>query len=622
MTGRGQVAAGLGALALLAGAWGLTRATTSSADGPSLTAATTTAPPPVDGAVPADLLVDTLTTDQADGLRFTDITAEAGLDEPHTAEPPAGDDVTTGGAAVADYDDDGDLDIYLTRLGLPGRLLRNDGTGTFTDVADDAGVEGLDPDSGYAAAVWADVDGDDDLDLLLTGAGRTANLLYVNRGDGTFDEQARERGLQDLGEIKGFLGNASYGATFADWDHDGDLDLVVAQWYTEAVFVQPDLLGGPDGDRVDLCSAVAAIPAPEPGAAPTSRTRFYENDGTGHFADITTATGVAVDRIVAFQPTFADVDGDGWEDLLVTGDACTSKLYRNEQGRRFTDITRQAGLGTDENGMGSVVEDLDGDGDLDWFISAIALPTGDEACPVRAPTFACSGNRLFLGDGRGSFTDATDRIGVRDGSWGWGAVGADLDSDGHRDLFLVNGYRVRLDDPNGQRDLDARWRDRFDGDRNRLWLGRPEGAWPQGAAVVGIDDRANGKAVVAFDADGDLDLDLLIANTEGAPILYRNDTPAAGRHRLVLRLHDPGSTNPDAIGATVRVVVGPGHPDQLASVRAGGSFQSSDPTDVNVGLGDADAVERVEITWPGGGAPQVLTDVAVDEVVTVERPAA
>ncbi len=614
--GRRKVLAAGGTIALVAAAWALTNTDgTGPSAGPGRATTTTIS---ADQALYEDLLPDTLTDAQRNGLTFTDVTKEAGLDAPHTAKPPAGDDVNTGGVAVADYDGDGDLDLYLTRLGLPGRLMANDGHGRFTDVTEEAGVPGPDQESGYATALWADIEGDGDLDLLLTGAGRTANVLYVNRGDGTFRDEARGRGLQDLPVIKGYLGNAGYGATFFDWDHDGDLDLVVAQWYTNVLFDQPDLTSRPRGIK-SVCEMVANVKPSAPGDPIDSRTRLYTNDGTGHFEDVTASSGVDVDTVIAFQPRFADVDGDGWEDLLMTGDVCTSRLFRNVDGKRFEDVTEESGLGTDENGMGSVVEDIDGDGNIDWFVTAIRVPTEDDSCPVQTPTFACSGNRLYLGDGKGSFTDATDEYGVRDGSWGWGATGEDLDDDGHRDLFMVNGYRPVIDNPGLEiRDPDAAMRARFDDDRSRFWKGQDTTPWPQGAASIGITDRANGKAVVAFDADGDGDLDLIIANTEDAPILYRNDTPAKGRHRLTLRLRDPDGTNPFAIGAQVRIRFGDGR-SQLSLVRADGSFQSGNPTDVHVGLGASDHADRIDVTWPGGGDPQVLTDVEADQVLTIER---
>lgn len=617
-----QAAAAAGSVLLLAGAWFLT---VSSEDdhraAPSTAAAsrsTTTATRPSSGTMPTTTSRPAPTRPPNTawgGLNLTDVTAQAGLDEPQSADPPVGADGQTGGVAVADYDGDGDQDVFLTRVGLPNRLMRNDGTGRFTDVAKEAGVA-PDPTDGHAAAVWADVDGDGHLDLYLTGAGRGGALLLVNDGKGHFADATAAAGLDDLAG-EGLAGTASFGAAFDDWDHDGDLDLVTLQWYTAPFELQLQTLPPPDGTdptAYEPCTLAGRRTAePTPAGLVGSRSALFENDGSGHFADVTAASGVEVDRIVGFQPVFADADGDGWNDLFVTGDYCTSRLYRNLGGSGFQDITEEAGVGTDQNAMGSVVADLDGDGNLDWFVSAIAAPD-QSAC---GPADVCSraGNRLYLGDGDGHFTDATDRFGVRDGSWGWGAAAADLNQDGRLDLVLANGVRFRV--PGQAPGATLRAGDEADGDPTRVWVNTGAGPWPEAAERIGAADRSNGKGVVAFDADGDGDLDVLIANTEVAPVLYRNDTPTG--HSLRLRLRAPGTANPFAIGARVTVHVGDGSGPRVLAVRAGGSFQSGDPTDLHLGLGGADLVARIEVRWPGRAAPQVLTDVAADRLVVVTR---
>jgi hypothetical protein len=620
-----QLVAGGGAIALLAAAWVLTRAGDDGGD----TAATRDRPAATTAAAPTTTRPTTTTTTgparpantEWGALNLTDVTAAAGLDAPHAAKPPAGADGQAGGAAVADYDDDGDQDILLTRLGLPNRLLRNDGTGHFTDVAKSAGVQGPDRTDGYAGAVWADVDGDGHLDLFLTGAGRGGAALLRNDGTGHFADATAAAGLDGLAG-SGLAGTASYGAAFDDWDHDGDLDLVVLHWYREPLDLQ---LAALDPTRKDFDPSALSPCAladqrraePLPAGASGSRSRLFTNDGDGTFTDVTASSGVAVDDIVGFQPVFTDVDGDGWDDLFVTGDYCTSRLYRNDRGRRFVDSTAKAGVGTDQNGMGSVVEDLDGDGHVDWFVSGIAA--GDPSQCTNAEACGQAGDRLYLGDGTGRFTDATDRFGVRDGSWGWGAAAADLNQDGRLDLFLADG--VRFDDPGSTTAGGPSPGGENDDDPSRLWVNTGAGPWPEAADRVGVRDRANGKAAVAFDADGDGDLDLLVANTDAPPVLYRNDTPKRpDGHWLILRLRAPGTPNPFAIGARVTVDVGGGTAPRPLTVKAGGSFQSGDPTDLHVGLGAAATVARIEVRWPGEATPQVLTDVAADRVVAITRP--
>jgi hypothetical protein len=572
-------------------------AATEPADPPTLT--TTTSSPAKAGAVGA--------------LRFTDITKAAGLGAPRVTGQGTAYDTYTGGAAVADYDQDGDQDIFLTRIGQPNRLMRNDGHGHFTDVAGAAGVGGLDTEDGSSAAVWADVDGDGRLDLFTTGAGFGPSHLYRNEGDGSFGT-IRGSGIDAIRDDEP-VGTASFGAAFDDWNHDGTLDLVVTQWFIEPFRRQAltRLTSTSDPKGIDQCRLADERRA-QPWAGPGhSETRLFANDGHGHFTDVTAASGVDVDHIIGMQPRFSDVDGDGWDDLFLTGDFCTSRLYRNDRNGHFTDITRAAHVGTDEDGMGSVIEDLDGDGRLDWFVTAIEpLPNG--RCPDD-PGLRCSGNRAYLGDGRGHFTDGTDRLGLRNGSWGWGAAAADLDDDGHLDIVEADGIKGLTDSnsaPIGLAGLTV--------DPNRLWRGQAHGTWPEVAVAAGLTDRGSGKAVVATDIDGDLDLDLLIVNSDTAPVLYRNDTPeTAANHRLVLRLRQRGA-NPYAIGARLTIDVGDGTPPRPVEVRAGGSYSSGDPTDVHIGLGRATTVRRITIRWPGSPAPQVLTDVRADQLVAVTRP--
>lgn len=612
-----RVAAGAGAVlvtagALLVGVPDPERTPANSARvGPALPPAVTAPPPSTSAPTP-------LGDRHLGGLRFTDITASAGLDAPHTGRTLDGAEVQTGGAAAGDYDADGDVDLFLTRVGLPDRLYNNDGSGRFTDVAARAGVLVASPADGSAGAVFADADGDGRLDLFVTGNGRNGHTLFRNQGDGTFIDVTADSGL-GLPPVDAEVGSASYGSAFADWDHDGDLDLVTLQWYSAGLGAEPSRLDGTNDDVDDMCArADRARRRGAPADAPPTRSRLYRNQGGGRFVDVSSALGVDLGTIAGFTPTFADVDGDGWEDLLITGDFCTSRLYRNQEGRRFVDATEASGVGTDENGMGSVVEDIDGDGHLDWFVTSISYPTAQGGCPIVAASIGCSGNRLYLGNGRGRFTDGTDALGVRDGYWGWGAVAQDLDDDGARDLLVVNGYRDRPTGEAGADDPNAALYDRMDRDPSRLWLGGEPGPWPEVSEAVGLDDRANGKALVAFDLEGDGDLDLAAANTEDPPTLYRNDTPRR-HHWLALRLRQPGP-NGWAVGARIKVAVDADGPAIPLEARAGGSFQSGDPSDLHVGLGDAERVARIEIRWPGTSTPQVLTDVAADQVLTVRRP--
>lgn len=607
--------AGTLALAVLGGALIIGRpstpSTTDVAFTPTPTAPVVSAPPPSTTAPPP------LGPDDIGGLRFQDVTAASGLDAPHLGRSIAGPEVQTGGVAAGDYDNDDDMDLFVTRIGLTNLLYRNDGTGLFDEVGARAGVAGTDPGDGSAGASFADVDGDGLLDLYVTGNRTAGNVLYRNIGGGRFEDVTRRTGLSlPAIDSDSDEGARAYGSGFADWDHDGDLDLATFQAYSRALDIAIAPASG--GTVCELASAARRREARDEG--PPVRSRLYRNDGGDRFTDVTADLGLDLGAVMGFTPTFADVTGDGWEDLLVAGDDCTSRLYRNDEGRRFVDITESARVGTDENGMGSVVEDIDGDGHLDWFVSAIAYPTATGTCGGTGVDFGCSGNRLYLGDGAGHFEDGTDQLGLRDASWGWGVAAEDLDDDGLVDLVVANGYRDRPLGPALDGDPLAAYYRSFDSDPSRLWRGRAGGRWPEVASAVGLDDDGNGKALVPFDLEGDGDLDLVVANTEGPPVLYRNDSTPKG-HRLDLRLRQPGA-NPRAVGARLRIDVdgNDATPSMPREVRASGVFQGGAPSDVHVGLGAAEVVRRVEIWWPGDDEPQLLTDVAVDRLLTVNRP--
>ncbi len=554
------------------------------------------------------------------GLRFTDVTARAGLDEPHGGGDLSGESAMTSGVAAADVDRDGDVDLYLTRVGRPDRMLLNDGTGRFTDGAPAAGLAKVPtgPTEGSSAAAFADVEGDGDLDLVRTPVGRGSTELLLNDGAGRFSDATGGSGLDDLGPPPPGRQAHAHGLTFADVDRDGRLDLLVTHWDEGVVAALADPAANdisPDGGGGSIVCARAAWLRdrgwPRPPGTPPNRSRLYLNEGGGRFRDATAAMGLPLEQVMGFTGSFADVDRDGWPDLLLTGDFCTSRLFRNEGGTRFVDVTRAAGVGTDENGMGSVVRDIDGDGDADWFVTGIG-PVGEDADPGDLLAgYGSSGNRLYLNDGSGSFTDATDRFGVRNGGWGWGAAVADLANTGRPAVLMTNGYSTAAVGEAGGGTAAA--------DPLLLWApgatGRP---FTEAAARAGLTDTGIGHGMVTADVDGDGDLDVVVANFGTAPRLYRNDSPQ--RHWIAVRLDDPTTPgNRQGVGARV-VVVPEGAPASTQEVATGGSYESQVPAEVHVGLGRTDRVARVEVTWPGSSAPQVVEAPPVDRVLTVTRP--
>ena len=480
---------------------------------------------------------------------FTDVTAEAGLVYQHGYVDPSFDEVAdyAGGVAAGDYDRDGFVDLYVARGDIgPNLLFHNRGDGTFEERGAAAGVALTGVRS--AGPLFADLDGDGWLDLFVGGIGTTMPRLFHNRGDGTFEDVTAASGLVLP------PGRDTFGATAGDYDGDGDLDLFLTHW-SRTYFNVLD----------------------------TSSYQLWQNQGDGTFVDVTFAAGIVpkdfMDRFDSFTANFVDIDGDGDQDLLVAADFGSSHVYRNDGDGTFTDVTDRAVI-TDGNGMGAAIGDYDEDGDFDWFVTSIWDPNG-----ISEGFWDTSGNRLYRNRGDGTFEDATDAAGVRVGYWGWGATFQDFDDDGHLDLFHVNGFG----------DAAIPQTAEFVADPARLFVGNGRGAFIEQAATRGVADTGEGRGVVAFDFDRDGDLDLFVANNGGAPRLFRNDEPPGGGITLVLRGFTP---NTEGIGAIVDVHAGTTTKRRL--IRGGSNYASQDPAEAHVGLGDEASAAQTEIRWPGG----------------------
>jgi hypothetical protein len=548
------------------------------------------------------------------GLRFVDVTDRAGLAVGGPAEPPRPEDLD-GGAAVADLDRDGDHDLLLTSAGPASGLYRNDG-GRFTDISRASRLDRLEH---ATAASFADVDGDGDLDAFVGGPGTAFGRLLVNDGSGRFADESRARGV--VGRPAATAGERRVrGVDFGDVDGDGDLDLLVTDWNSSAVVAAAVAGAGPEGFATQCEYAAFLRREYDRGSVePTGDSRLFLNDGSGSFEDRTREWGLAgLGVALPLTPQFHDLDGDGRLDLVVAGDVCTSRVYRNE-GDRFLDHTASSGAGTADNGMGSWLQDLDGDARPDWLVTSIGYPTADGSCP-RVSLFAgCSGNRAFLNEGRMRFRDATDDLALRQGWWGWGVAAADFTGDGRLQVVATNG-RPPTPGPVDPDDPADVYNDAFRDDPTRLWVRADrQGAFAEAAVQVGVDHEDVAFGLVPFDYDRDGRLDLLVANGGAPPALYRNVTPR--RHWLAIRLEDPFSPgNAQGLGARVELARADGT-TSTHWVHTSGSYQSQRPAEVHVGLGDDARPVRVTVWWPGARAPQVVRVAGVDRVVTVTRDA-
>ncbi len=533
----------------------------------------------------------------AGAVQFTDVTVAAGVDYVQQSVRPRGEclfgsgfgcepERMTGGAAVGDVDGDGWVDLFVTRLDASDLLFRNRGDGTFEDWSAQAGFASHVRRSN--GALFADIDNDGDLDLYVTTLAEAQFDLFINDGTGNFSEDAVARNAAILSNVD----RMGFSIAAGDYDRDGFLDLHVNEWRGPGNY--------PDGS--------------------TPHTRLLRNRGAqnpGHFEDVTVQAGVLHDTSedcidatgrcfsYAFSSVFSDLDGDGWPDLAMASDFGDSRLFWNNGDGTFSDGTADAHVATDENGMGSTLGDFDGDGDLDWFVTSIFDP--DFTCDTQGCGWGYSGNRLYRNDGNRSFSDATDAAGVRIGHWGWGAAFFDPDNDGDLDLAMTNGV-----------DFPTPKDDAFADDPMRYWENDGAGQMSEISGAVGLADTASGKGLLVFDYDRDGDQDLFIANNGGAPRLYRND---GGNLGSWLRVELEGvESNRQGLGARIYVQKTPGSEFVLRELGTDSHFLGNGERVAHFGLGNTtQPIAKVRIEWPSGRV-QELDDVSRNGTLWVREP--
>jgi hypothetical protein len=468
---------------------------------------------------------------------------------------------SSGGIAFIDYDNDGFADLFIasgTRFGdappeTTNRLYHNEGGKRFVDVTEKAGLRRAGWGSGVAVGDF-DHDGFDDLFVTYWGH----DVLYRNKGDGTFEDVTARVGLARK-EVRW-----SAGATFIDYNRDGNLDLFVS------TYMEFDPATTPKPGFNAFCNWKGLAVACGPRGQPASRHYLYRNDH-GKFTDVSVSAGITkTQKTFGLTAVAADFDDDGWPDIYVASDSTPSLFFHNKHNGTFAEEALERGValnedGREQAGMGLAIGDFNLNGYLDIFKTHFADDT-----PV-----------LYSNNGHGEFRDVTltAGLGVEARYVGWGTVFADFDNDGWPDLFVVTGHVY----PDAEKKLPA-----YPYRTPRLlFRNLGAGRFEQILDEPEVNRAFSSRGLAAADFDNDGDIDLVIWNRNEPPTLLRNDLASTNRW---LQVEAPTGT---------RVTAGYGGRRQAQEVLSQSSFFSSNGRVLHFGLGAATSAD-LEIRWPDG----------------------
>ncbi|MDO1499744.1 FG-GAP-like repeat-containing protein [Winogradskyella maritima] len=464
------------------------------------------------------------------------------------------------GVAVADYDGDNDLDIFVVAKAKDdpnspktfSRLFRNDNNGSFTDVTEFAGLDNLlsqeeggddwfGLDGQKSGASWGDYNNDGFPDLFLTYSYKVQ--LWRNLGNGTFANVTGIAGFDTTNECR------NTGATWFDYDNDGFLDIYISDW--------------------DECAS----------------NQLYRNRGNGSFEDVTVSSGIqAQTGLASYTALPFDFNQDGFMDLYVSNDFDEpNSLFISSNGSSFSNQAQTFGVDTMGDDMGITIGDYNLDGAFDIFITAI------------------DDNFLLTNNGDNTFTETADAMNVGNTLWAWGTRFSDFDLDGDEDLFVANGYDFE------NRDFEPNFY--F---QNMTVEGQNK--FMDQSAILGLDEQTISVEAIDFDYDNDGDIDLLITNNDGKTFLYENtllnfddETPAKNWFKLSL---EGTTSNRNAIGTIVKIKTISG---DFIRYHSGVGFLSQSLQPVHFGLNTDADIEELEIQWPSG-LVETYTDVAINAI--------
>ncbi|UJH90638.1 CRTAC1 family protein [Antarcticibacterium sp. 1MA-6-2] len=521
-----------------------------------------------------------------------------------------------GGVAAGDFNNDGLQDLYFTGNQVPNKLYLNKGNLVFEDVTEAAGVSG--DDRWYTGVTTADVNGDGFLDIYLSVGGKFGpknNQLFINNGDGTFEERAKEYGLDDPGN--------SVQATFFDYDKDGDLDVYIAN-YPPTRFDSPNFIYEFKMKNVsDLESD-----------------HLLRND-RGKFTDVTNEAGVRSFGL-SLSATVADLNNDTWPDIYISNDFSSPDfLYMNNGDGSFREVVKEATSHTAFFGMGVDIADYNNDGNLDIYqvdMSAkknrrkkanmasmnpeLFWSTVDAYFHYQYMQNVLQTNTGVFEDENPFFADFSRIMGASSTDWSWGPLFADFDNDGLKDLFVTNGTRREINNNDYFNNLkDTRMVEENQLEKslnipsekidNFMFRNNGDLSFEIANKKWGIEYEGWSNGVVYADLDNDGDLEIVTNNIDDRASLFEN---TSSEKNNFVQIEFEGNEQ-NVFGLGTRAYVKTNEMEQMQELTLTRGFQSSVAPQLHFGLAQNELIDEIRIVWPDGKA-EILNDVKANQRLT------
>lgn len=531
-----------------------------------------------------------------------------------------------GGVAAGDINQDGLEDLYFTSNSGKDKLYLNRGGLEFIDITEKAGI--LNNEGFHTGVTLVDVNNDGMLDIYVSRGGwkednnKFANLLYINNGDETFTERAEEMGLADA--------NRTIQATFFDYDKDGDLDAYISN--TPDITSREKVL---DLEKIQKDPETLKLKGSD---------RLYQNDGTGHFTDVSQQAGLQYDIGFGLNPQVGDLNNDGWPDIYVCNDFNVPDLvYINNKNGSFTESRDRLFKHMSFNSMGSDMADIDNDGLQDLMTldmnpadyvrskTTMAMTSIEqfELMVDKGYHHQYMHNMLHINNGNSTFSEISKMAGMADTDWSWSILSADFDLDGFNDLFITNGvYRDVMDRDMLAKTMDqlkAKQRKPTDEDfleyaqmlpqqklQNYFFRNKGDRTF-EDVSDVWVENKATfSNGAVYADLDNDGDLDVVVNNINDRATLLENHKMSPYERNYYLRVSlDGPRENQYGVGTTVKLHL-ENDSTQVRTLVNSRGFLSSVSNNLHFGMGKNLKAKKMEIIWPDGKV-QVLEDVLANQ---------